>query len=90
MQAVIFKSLTKHGTHQFLPGVSLGFEDEEVAHYCVAAGWASLTDEEPIHVYGKGEVQCGSGNGLVDPATRHNESGLLVSDLIQKGATANV
>lgn len=88
-QAVIFNSLTKHGALQFLPGVPLGFEDKEVVDYFVACGWAKLTDKEPAHVYGEGEVICGSGNGLVDPQTRHNETGLLVSDLIQKGATGN-
>lgn len=71
MQAVIFKSLTKHGTLTFLPSVPLAFEDEDAAPYFMKAGWAEATDQEPLHTYLLGEVD-------IDPLTRDNSTGKLV------------
>jgi hypothetical protein len=82
MQAVIFKNLTKHGTLTFLPSVPLAFEDADAAPYFIACGWAEATDQEPLHTYLAGEVD-------VDPLTRDNSSGLLIADVIQKGAASN-
>lgn len=82
MQAIIFESLTKHGTLTFLPSVPLAFEDVDAAPYFIACGWAKATDKEPLHTYLLGEVD-------IDPETRQNETGLLVADLVQKGGLIN-
>lgn len=82
MATIKFHSLTKHGTLQFLPSVPLGFDDPDAAPYFVACGWADYTDETPLHTYAQGEVE-------IDPATRQNSTGILVSDLIQQGGTSN-
>lgn len=75
--AVIFSEVTKHGGHTFLPNAVLGFEDAGAEDYFVACGWASRSTEEPTYVYPEGSVE-------IDPETRHNESGLLVQDMISK------
>jgi hypothetical protein len=72
--AVKFTSLTKHATLQFLPNISLGFEDADVEDYMIHAGFAVKTNDPPVHVYPKGEIE-------VDFDTRHNETGLTVGEI---------
>ena len=59
--AVIFKSLTKHGTLQFLPGQSLAFKDARAEEYFVAAGFAEKTSKKAIYTYDKGSIEIDTG-----------------------------
>jgi hypothetical protein len=60
--AIIFSTLVKHGTLQFLPGVPVAFEDRDAEPYFIAAGFAEKTKEKPVHTYSEGEVD-------IDPET---------------------
>lgn len=71
MKVLKFKNLTRHGRHEFLSTPKYGFEDEAVANYFVAAGWAAETTGEPDKVFGEDEI-------TFDPETRSNETGKLV------------
>ena len=78
MQAYEFSGITKHGKVQFDPGAKYGFEDQEVADYFVKCGWASPVAGEPGVIYEVGELK-------IDPETRHNETGLIVKDMVING-----
>jgi hypothetical protein len=72
---IIFSGLTKHGKLILAPNVPTSFDDEGAEEYFVKCGWASETDQEAAVTYPEGMVE-------VDPETRHNESGLLVKDIV--------
>jgi len=68
MKAFVFNQRVKHGTLDFHPGVSYGFEDPDAAPYFKACGWgdsatgdADVTislgelDIDPLTVWGVGE-----------------------------------
>lgn len=54
--AVIFNQPVKHDRLQFFPDVPIAFEDPNADTYFVNAGWAALTDDEPVHTYSADEV----------------------------------
>ena len=54
--AIKFKSLTKHGTREFGPNVSMTFRDEGAEEYFVAAGFAETVDEVADVVHPVGTV----------------------------------
>jgi hypothetical protein len=72
--AIKFNSLYKHGTREFLPGVSLSFPPEVEKFFCAALA-AETTTDPAVHTYAEGDVE-------IDPETRRNSDGLLVADVI--------
>lgn len=77
--AVKFKEVALHGKNRFLPNHAYGFEDKDAEPFFIAAGWAEPTKDEPEYVFPLGEVD-------IDPATIHNDSGLLMSDVVKHGS----
>lgn len=69
--AIKFNQAVKHGALQFFPGVSVAFEDASAEAYFVAAGWAEVTADAPVHTYPLGTVE-------IDPEAVFAETGRKV------------
>jgi hypothetical protein len=55
--AIKFLFPTRHGTKEFVPNISLGFEDEGAEEYFTEAGLAEATDTPPGYIYPEGSVE---------------------------------
>ena len=74
--AIEFNQPVKHGRQQFIPGVSVAFDDPDAEPYFIAAGWASPTTVTPLFTYTEASVQ-------VDPLTRFPSGGFVQPDVAQ-------
>lgn len=72
MNAIVFKSVTKHSKFEFMPGVPVAFEDPDAVPYFVdGMHWADRTDAAPVRVYSQEEVS-------IDPMAVDGATGKLV------------
>jgi len=60
--AVRFTTSYRHGAIEFLPGVSIAFEDPDAETFFKKVGAATSTDDPPVRTYSSDEVD-------IDPAT---------------------
>lgn len=84
--------LVKHAGYVFTPGQVIDFEDDGVEDYFVKCGWADPVSEDAQFAMEKGSItyideDTGKSIAGIDPRTRHNESGLLIKDLVVSTGT---
>lgn len=75
---IYFNAATKHGKFNFLPGVSYGFENADLAAYFKAAGWAVDSSDDPVLVITNDEVEF-------DPNTVFGTNGEKQGSLVVTG-----
>jgi hypothetical protein len=63
---VKFNQIVKHAKIEFLPGVSVDFEDPDAETYFKEAGWADATTDPSVRTYSQEEIS-------IDPTTVFGE-----------------